>query len=329
MDQINGIHAVESETVLRWLHASIWLRPRTSTKLVLDRRRFVGGSPFLFATVIERFLALYCSINSFSEMSLSTFDRSPDQQEEVFRWPRGPERSPYLIEALAGGDPGFSFAQAVLALRRMRAEVPEAEGDIGSGPVRFSFERSSRFPAGEVQFVPEQEGGRLQVPFFGVAGPLGPLPAVYADLIERSRETMSMLWALSWSCLKAAFWSCSFSRSCAADSGCSMRNTWRTQRVGRSARGWSGEDGLPFEKRSSLWSAPRSRKCDRPGLPPGAILHYAGRCGPVSMSALEAIVADFFGIPGRSCPSMGSGSTFPKVTVPVWALTPVLALAWI
>ena len=43
-----------------------------SEALSLDRRNFVGGSPFLFAAVLERFLALYCAINSFSEFVLET-----------------------------------------------------------------------------------------------------------------------------------------------------------------------------------------------------------------------------------------------------------------
>lgn len=97
-DQIEGIEAVDSESALRWILApngSGYCRG-TRTSLVLDRRHFLGASPYLFASVIERFLGLYCSINSFSELVLSTFDTSIEQQEVICQWPPRTGEQPVL-----------------------------------------------------------------------------------------------------------------------------------------------------------------------------------------------------------------------------------------
>jgi type VI secretion system protein ImpG len=48
-----------------------------------DEDRFSGSGLFLFASVLERFLALYCSVNSFSKMIAATTRR----EGELRRWP--------------------------------------------------------------------------------------------------------------------------------------------------------------------------------------------------------------------------------------------------
>lgn len=48
-----------------------------------DEKRFAGSGVFLFAGVLERFLALYCSINSFSKMTAALEGR----KGELRRWP--------------------------------------------------------------------------------------------------------------------------------------------------------------------------------------------------------------------------------------------------
>jgi type VI secretion system protein ImpG len=54
-----------------------------------DEDRFVGSGLFLFASVLERFLGLYCSVNSFTKMVATTKQR----KEELCRWaPRAGER---------------------------------------------------------------------------------------------------------------------------------------------------------------------------------------------------------------------------------------------
>jgi type VI secretion system protein ImpG len=49
-----------------------------------DEKRFAGSGLFLFAAVLERFLALYCSINSFSRLTATVEGR----KGELRRWPR-------------------------------------------------------------------------------------------------------------------------------------------------------------------------------------------------------------------------------------------------
>jgi type VI secretion system protein ImpG len=52
--------------------------------LTLDEDAFVGGSVYLFASVLERFFALYCALNSFTRLHVFTLQR---RDEEVLAWP--------------------------------------------------------------------------------------------------------------------------------------------------------------------------------------------------------------------------------------------------
>jgi type VI secretion system protein ImpG len=55
----------------------------TRVELELDEERFVGGGVYLFASVLEYFLALYASLNSFSQLVAKV-----QQRREVLReWP--------------------------------------------------------------------------------------------------------------------------------------------------------------------------------------------------------------------------------------------------
>jgi type VI secretion system protein ImpG len=55
----------------------------TRVEMVLDEDNFVGGGVYLFASVLEHFLGLYVTLNSFSQLSVST-----RQRKEVLRlWP--------------------------------------------------------------------------------------------------------------------------------------------------------------------------------------------------------------------------------------------------
>jgi len=55
----------------------------TRVKLLLDEEQFVGNGVYLFASVMEYFLGLYCSLNAFSQLVVST-----KQRKEVLReWP--------------------------------------------------------------------------------------------------------------------------------------------------------------------------------------------------------------------------------------------------
>jgi type VI secretion system protein ImpG len=48
-----------------------------------DDTRFTGGGLFLFATVLERFLALYCTMNSFTK----TIATTKGGHGELRKWP--------------------------------------------------------------------------------------------------------------------------------------------------------------------------------------------------------------------------------------------------
>lgn len=61
----------------------------TEITLTLDEKKFSDNGLFLFASILERFFALYCSINSFTQLILST-----QQRNEIYRWsPRTGEKT--------------------------------------------------------------------------------------------------------------------------------------------------------------------------------------------------------------------------------------------
>jgi type VI secretion system protein ImpG len=51
--------------------------------LEMDEDRFAGGSAYLLASVLERFFGLYCAVNSFTQLRVSTRQR----RETVWQWP--------------------------------------------------------------------------------------------------------------------------------------------------------------------------------------------------------------------------------------------------
>jgi type VI secretion system protein ImpG len=55
----------------------------TRVELELDEDQFVGGGVYLFASVIERFLALYATLNSFTQLTVRTRQR----KEAIREWP--------------------------------------------------------------------------------------------------------------------------------------------------------------------------------------------------------------------------------------------------
>ena len=83
--QIQGITRVESRRVVRQTGAHIGsgLIRGMETTVEFDEEQFVGGSVFLFASVLDRFLGLYASINSFNQLVVKT-----KQREGILRrWP--------------------------------------------------------------------------------------------------------------------------------------------------------------------------------------------------------------------------------------------------
>lgn len=83
--QIEGITGVKSGPAFARItteHGLTFARGR-KVELEFDEEQFTGGGIFLFGTVLERFLGLYASMNSFSILSA----RSSQRKREVHEWP--------------------------------------------------------------------------------------------------------------------------------------------------------------------------------------------------------------------------------------------------
>jgi type VI secretion system protein ImpG len=85
--QINGIVSLTSEHVTRRIGRSFCRGIHVT--ITLDEDKFVGGGLYLFASVLERFLAQYVSINSFSQLEVKTLQG----KEALKKWlPRNGKR---------------------------------------------------------------------------------------------------------------------------------------------------------------------------------------------------------------------------------------------
>ncbi|XZG71800.1 type VI secretion system baseplate subunit TssF [Chitinibacteraceae bacterium HSL-7] len=83
--QIQGIQDICSEagvTRVSGRNFSGFVRG-TDIRLTLDESHYVGGSVYLFASVLERFFALYCAPNSFTRLSVLR----AGNHEEIASWP--------------------------------------------------------------------------------------------------------------------------------------------------------------------------------------------------------------------------------------------------
>lgn len=82
--QIDGIMSVRSAPAFARIlteHGLTFARGRR-VDMELDEDQFTGGGIFLFGTVLERFLGLYASMNSFSVLAM----RSSQRKRPVFEW---------------------------------------------------------------------------------------------------------------------------------------------------------------------------------------------------------------------------------------------------
>jgi len=83
--QVAGIRAVSSRehfAPVRSGNGIVFARGRR-VEMELDEEQFVGGGVYLFAAVLERFLGLYASMNSFSQLAV----RTPQRKESLREWP--------------------------------------------------------------------------------------------------------------------------------------------------------------------------------------------------------------------------------------------------
>lgn len=80
--QILGITGIESRRVVRRIgeHIGAGFVRGLETTLTFDEQEFVGSGMFLFATVLERFLGLYSTLNSFNQTVVRT-----KQREEIVK----------------------------------------------------------------------------------------------------------------------------------------------------------------------------------------------------------------------------------------------------
>ena len=83
--QILGIDRIESRKIVRQIggHIGAGFVRGLETTITLDEEQFVGSGMFLFASVLERFLGLYTSLNSFNQLVL----RSKQREEIIKRFP--------------------------------------------------------------------------------------------------------------------------------------------------------------------------------------------------------------------------------------------------
>ncbi len=84
-NQIAGINRVESRKHFALVPTEYGVAPARGTRvhMELDEEQFVGGGAYLFASVLECFLGLYVSLNSFSQLVATSL-----QRKEVLReWP--------------------------------------------------------------------------------------------------------------------------------------------------------------------------------------------------------------------------------------------------
>jgi type VI secretion system protein ImpG len=83
---IEGIAGVKSRRVVGRISGQFGGFCRgIEVSLLLDEEKYLGSGAYLFASVIDRFLGLYASINSFSKLVVTT--RQREAQGEYWRWP--------------------------------------------------------------------------------------------------------------------------------------------------------------------------------------------------------------------------------------------------
>ena len=75
--QLSGLSGLSCRDVVRRIGGEAWrgFCRGTEIRLELDEERFVGGHPFLLASVLNRFFGLYGAVNSFTQLVLASRQR--------------------------------------------------------------------------------------------------------------------------------------------------------------------------------------------------------------------------------------------------------------
>jgi type VI secretion system protein ImpG len=89
--QISGITKVKSSRHFARVVSELGMTSARGTRveIELDEEQFVGGGVYLFASVLERFLGMYVSMNSFNQLLATTLQR----KEALKEWPPRAGRS--------------------------------------------------------------------------------------------------------------------------------------------------------------------------------------------------------------------------------------------
>jgi|AntDeeMinimDraft_5_1070356.scaffolds.fasta_scaffold03730_2 type VI secretion system protein ImpG len=81
--QINGITKITSEPAMTRIgHPRPAFVRGTGITLELDESQFIGSGIYLFGTVLDHFFGQYCSLNSFTQLTL----RSKQREQRVVQW---------------------------------------------------------------------------------------------------------------------------------------------------------------------------------------------------------------------------------------------------
>ncbi|HYR29822.1 MAG TPA: type VI secretion system baseplate subunit TssF [Thermoanaerobaculia bacterium] len=84
--QLQGIRTIDQKKIVRRFGDAAWkgFVRGTEVSLVMDESFYVGSSAYLLASVLQHFLGLYSSINSFTQLVIR---RAGRETEEWKRWP--------------------------------------------------------------------------------------------------------------------------------------------------------------------------------------------------------------------------------------------------
>jgi type VI secretion system protein ImpG len=87
--QISGITNVTSRRVVGRPASMPWngFCRGLEVTIEFDESKYVGIGVFLFASVLEKFLGLYASLNSFTQLIATTQQREQQREEPLKRWP--------------------------------------------------------------------------------------------------------------------------------------------------------------------------------------------------------------------------------------------------
>jgi type VI secretion system protein ImpH len=190
----------------------------------------------------------------------------------------------------------FDFFQAVRLLERInpeRSPVGRDEGNPGREAVRFRSRISLEFPASEIHQLTrngtaeDASPPEMIVAFMGLTGPLGVLPHYYTEtLMERTRYRDTSLWAfldIFNHRLTSLFY-----------------RAWEKHRFAVAYE--RGElDKFTEALFDIVGIGTRGLRGDRLGFPDQALIFYGGLIAhkPHSVSAIEAILTDHFGVRAR------------------------------